>query len=62
VLPQVRRLEDLGIFAPGTELLDVTLLDAPMRPVAVECYSPAGDSGTDQEATAETGTVVPTSD
>jgi DNA recombination protein RmuC len=62
VLPQVRRLEDLGIFAPGTELPEVTPLDAPIRPVAVKCYSPAGDSSTDQEATAEADTVVPTSD
>jgi hypothetical protein len=53
VLPQVRRLENLGIFAPGTQLPEITPLDAPIGSVAVECYPPAGDSGTDEKATAE---------
>lgn len=62
VLPQVRQLENLGIFAPGTELPEVTLLDAPIQPVAVEAHPPAGDGGVDQAATPEANTVVPPSD
>jgi hypothetical protein len=53
VLPQVRRLESLGIFAPGTQPPQLTPLDAPIRPVAAVCYPPAGDKGADGEATAE---------
>jgi hypothetical protein len=49
----VRRLESLGIFAPGTQLPEPTPLDAPVRPVATDCYPLAGDNSTDQEATAE---------
>src|SRR5215475_12081600 len=57
VLPQVRRLENLGIFAPGTQLPEPTPLDAPIRPVAVECYPLAGDNGTDDEPAADVGTI-----
>jgi DNA recombination protein RmuC len=53
VLPQVRRLESLGIFPPGTHLPEPTPLDAPIRTVAAECYPLAGDGGTGEEATAE---------
>ena len=56
VFPQVRRLENLGIFAPGTQLPGATPLDAPVRPVAVECYPSPGDGRTDGEATAEANT------
>lgn len=62
VLPQVRRLEDLGIYPPGTELPEVMPLDAPIRPVAAESYSPIGDSGADQEVAAKPDTAVPASD
>jgi DNA recombination protein RmuC len=62
VLPQVQRLENLGIFAPGTQLPEITPLDAPIRPVAVECFPAAGDSATDGEATAGTGTAAPPPD
>ena len=44
VLPQVRRLENLGIFPPRTQLPEPTPPDAPIRPVAVECY-PSADDG-----------------
>jgi DNA recombination protein RmuC len=57
VLPQVRRLENLGIFAPGTHLPEVTPLDAPIRPAAVECYPLASDGEADGEPTAEAGTT-----
>ena len=53
VIPQVRRLENLGIFAPGTQLPEPTPLDAPIRPVTEDCYPLARDNGTGQEATAE---------
>lgn len=62
VLPQVRQLEHLGVFAPGTELPDITLVDAPIQPVSVEDHPPAGDGGVDQAATPEADTVVPPSD
>jgi DNA recombination protein RmuC len=61
VLPQVRHLENLGIFAPGTELPEITLLDAPIQPVAVEDH-PTGDSGKDQATTTEGDTVASPSD
>jgi DNA recombination protein RmuC len=38
VLPEVRRLEDLGIFAAGTELPDVPALQAYPSGVAIERY------------------------
>jgi len=53
LLPQARRLENLAIFAPGTQLPEITPLDVPIRPVAAERYLPTGDSGTDIEPTAE---------
>jgi DNA recombination protein RmuC len=62
VLPQVRQLENLGIFAPGTELPEITPLEAPIQPVALEGHPPAGESGIDQAATPEADTVVPPSD
>jgi DNA recombination protein RmuC len=52
VLPQVRRLESFGIFAPGTQLPEVTPLDAPIRPVAVECYPLASFGDADGVPTA----------
>jgi DNA anti-recombination protein RmuC len=58
VLPQVRRLENLGIFAPGTHLPEPTPLDAPIRPVTAECYPRAGDDGTGGDATAEPEAAV----
>jgi hypothetical protein len=62
VLPQVRQLENLAIFAPGTELPEMTLLEAPHQPVAVEGHPPAADSGIDQATIPEADTVVPPSD
>ena len=44
VFPEVRRLENLGIFATGSELLDVPTVDDYPRPVAIERYP-----GTDNE-------------
>jgi hypothetical protein len=58
VLPQVRRLEDLGIFPPATHLPEPTPLDAPILPVAAECYPSPGDGGTDGEAAAEAEAAV----
>jgi DNA recombination protein RmuC len=60
VLPQVRRVENLGVFAPGTQLPEITPLDVPIRPVAVECYPPVGNNGTNEPGTAETATAQPT--
>jgi DNA anti-recombination protein RmuC len=57
VLPQVRQLENLGIFAPGTQVPEPAPLDAPIRPVGVECYPLAGDSGADEEPAANVGTI-----
>jgi DNA recombination protein RmuC len=38
VFPEVRRLENLGQFARGTELPDIPTIDAYPRPVAIERY------------------------
>jgi hypothetical protein len=62
VLPQVRRLDNLGIFRPGTHLPEPMPLDAPIRTVAAECYPLAGDGGTGEEATAEAEAATPPPD
>jgi hypothetical protein len=49
VFPQVRQLESLGIFAPGTQLPEPPPLDAPIRPVAADCYQLVGDNDTGPE-------------
>ena len=38
VFPEVRRLEKLGAFTPGTEVPEIPPLDAYPRPVAIERY------------------------
>jgi DNA recombination protein RmuC len=56
VLPEVRRLEDLGIFATGTELPDIPALDTYPRPIAIEHYPGAG---THQEQETDGRLAVP---
>ena len=53
VLPEARRLENLGIFAPGTQLPEIAALDVQARSAAVERYPAAGNSSADEEPTAE---------
>jgi DNA recombination protein RmuC len=53
VLPEARRLEDLGIFAPGTQLPEITPLDAQTRSVAVERYPAPGNGNVDEQPTTE---------
>jgi len=45
VFPEVRRLEKLGIFVVGTELLDAPTIDDYPRPVAIERYPGTGHHG-----------------
>lgn len=51
VIPEVRRLEDLGIFATGTDFPDIPALDAYPRPVDTEHYR--GEAGTEREKEGE---------
>jgi DNA recombination protein RmuC len=43
VFPEVRRLEKLGAFTPGTELPEIPPLDAHPRPIAIQRY-PGADT------------------
>jgi DNA recombination protein RmuC len=50
VLPQVRQLEELGIFIPGTQLPKITPLHVPVRPVAVGSYPEVTGSSAAEQA------------
>jgi len=49
VIPQARRLEKLGIFAPGTQLPEIATLDAHLRPIDVGRYPATSDGDAIQD-------------
>jgi DNA recombination protein RmuC len=59
VLPQVRRLENLGIFPAGTHLPEPTPIDAPIRPVAAESYPSASDNGAEEVTAGSEAAAAP---
>jgi DNA recombination protein RmuC len=58
VLPNIRELEELGIFTTGTQLPKITPITTSIRPVAAESYTPVNSSWEDQTA-AQTDTASP---
>jgi DNA recombination protein RmuC len=55
VIPQVRRFESLVIIGPGTQLPEVTTLDAQIRTVDVDRYPAVRDSGTGEQSASAAG-------
>jgi len=53
ILPQMRKLEDLGILVPGTRLPDAQTIEAQTRPVTVAASLAGSDPPDDKNAAGE---------